>query len=209
MAWRSSRRCRSRPPTFTIAAARRIAGISRRPSTSAAIRSCSTISISRPAATFPTPTRTPSSRTSSISTARWRGWFADAQARRRAPARACAASPWATSTWRRWSTTCGATSSSSRSSRTRRSRSTCSAGCRPRSTGSTCRAASCRPTRSSIRGGAIATTTGAPSNRGRRLDHILATPALSGAIRGHHIDADLRDWEKASDHVPVLATFEV
>ena len=47
------------------------------------------------------------------------------------------------------------------------------------------------------------------SNRGRRLDHILATPALSGAIRGHHIDADLRDWEKASDHVPVLATFEV
>ena len=23
------------------------------------------------------------------------------------------------------------------------------------------------------------------------------------------IDADLRDWEKSSDHVPVLATFEV
>ena len=47
------------------------------------------------------------------------------------------------------------------------------------------------------------------SNRGRRLDHILASPALSGAISSHHIDADLRDWEKASDHVPVLATFEV
>ena len=47
------------------------------------------------------------------------------------------------------------------------------------------------------------------SNRGRRLDHILATPALSGAITSHRIDADLRDWNKASDHVPVLATFEV
>src|SRR5580693_3296925 len=47
------------------------------------------------------------------------------------------------------------------------------------------------------------------SNRGRRLDHILATPALSGVLKGHRVDADLRDWEKASDHVPVLATFEV
>jgi exodeoxyribonuclease-3 len=47
------------------------------------------------------------------------------------------------------------------------------------------------------------------SNRGRRLDHILATPALSGAIKSHRIDADTRDWDKASDHVPVLATFEV
>ena len=47
------------------------------------------------------------------------------------------------------------------------------------------------------------------SNRGRRLDHILASPALAGAIRSHHIDVDLRDWKRASDHVPVLATFEV
>jgi len=47
------------------------------------------------------------------------------------------------------------------------------------------------------------------SNRGRRLDHILASPALSGAIRSYHIDTDLRDWEVPSDHVPVLATFEI
>ena len=47
------------------------------------------------------------------------------------------------------------------------------------------------------------------SNRGRRLDHILASPALSGAIRSHKIDIDLRDWEKASDHVPVMATFDL
>ena len=47
------------------------------------------------------------------------------------------------------------------------------------------------------------------SNRGRRLDHILASPALSGALKSHHIDVDLRDWKLASDHVPVLATFDV
>ena len=47
------------------------------------------------------------------------------------------------------------------------------------------------------------------SKRGRRLDHILATPALGAAISSYVIDADLRDWEKASDHVPVTATFEV
>ena len=47
------------------------------------------------------------------------------------------------------------------------------------------------------------------SNRGRRLDHILASPALSGAISGHRIDVDVRDWKRASDHVPVMATFEV
>jgi exodeoxyribonuclease-3 len=49
----------------------------------------------------------------------------------------------------------------------------------------------------------------AAADRGRRLDHILATPALSGAISAYRIDADLRDWEKASDHVPVLATFDL
>jgi exodeoxyribonuclease-3 len=47
------------------------------------------------------------------------------------------------------------------------------------------------------------------SNRGRRLDHVLASPALGSAIKSYRIDADLRDWEKASDHVPVMATFNV
>jgi exodeoxyribonuclease-3 len=47
------------------------------------------------------------------------------------------------------------------------------------------------------------------SNRGRRLDHILASPALGPAVEGHRIDVDLRDWKKASDHVPVMATFQV
>ena len=47
------------------------------------------------------------------------------------------------------------------------------------------------------------------SNRGRRLDHILASPALAGAISGHRIEVNARDWEKASDHVPVMATLEI
>jgi exodeoxyribonuclease-3 len=45
------------------------------------------------------------------------------------------------------------------------------------------------------------------SDRGRRLDHILATPALGDAIKSYRIVKDARDWDKASDHVPVLATF--
>jgi exodeoxyribonuclease-3 len=44
------------------------------------------------------------------------------------------------------------------------------------------------------------------SDRGRRLDHILATPALAGALAGYRIPRDMRDWDRASDHVPVLAT---
>ena len=47
------------------------------------------------------------------------------------------------------------------------------------------------------------------SNRGRRLHHVLASPALAGAIRSHRIDIEARAWDKASDHVPVMATFEL
>lgn len=47
------------------------------------------------------------------------------------------------------------------------------------------------------------------SDRGRRLDHILATPALRGAVGGYRILKDMRDWERASDHVPVIGTFNL
>jgi exodeoxyribonuclease-3 len=39
------------------------------------------------------------------------------------------------------------------------------------------------------------------SNRGRRLDHVWITPDLTS--KGFSIFKDARDWEKASDHVPV------
>lgn len=42
------------------------------------------------------------------------------------------------------------------------------------------------------------------SNRGRRLDHIWTTPALKDRIKGSQTLYDARDWEKPSDHVPVL-----
>lgn len=44
------------------------------------------------------------------------------------------------------------------------------------------------------------------SDRGRRLDHIWVSPGLKGAVSGHAIMKDMRDWQLASDHVPVMAT---
>ena len=46
------------------------------------------------------------------------------------------------------------------------------------------------------------------SDRGRRLDHVLASPALKETIRSHAILRDVRDWERGSDHVPVFASFD-
>ncbi|HTH97617.1 MAG TPA: exodeoxyribonuclease III [Stellaceae bacterium] len=42
------------------------------------------------------------------------------------------------------------------------------------------------------------------SDRGRRLDHIWVTPDLVPALESFAVHRDLRGWEKASDHVPVL-----
>lgn len=47
------------------------------------------------------------------------------------------------------------------------------------------------------------------SNRGRRLDHIWTTPALDGAARAMHVLDETRDWPRTSDHVPVIADFEI
>ncbi len=45
----------------------------------------------------------------------------------------------------------------------------------------------------------------AASDRGRRLDHIWVSPALKGALASQTIVRKMRGWEKASDHVPVIA----
>ena len=42
------------------------------------------------------------------------------------------------------------------------------------------------------------------SNRGRRLDHIWATPAVAARAQGMLVLREARDWERTSDHVPVL-----
>jgi exodeoxyribonuclease-3 len=47
------------------------------------------------------------------------------------------------------------------------------------------------------------------SNRGRRLDHIWTTPALSGAAVSMRVLDATRDWLRTSDHVPVIADFVI
>src|SRR5690606_34661270 len=42
------------------------------------------------------------------------------------------------------------------------------------------------------------------SNRGRRLDHIWVTKPLEGRLKKHTILTEARDFEKPSDHVPVM-----
>jgi exodeoxyribonuclease-3 len=49
----------------------------------------------------------------------------------------------------------------------------------------------------------------AASNRGRRLDHVWASAPVADGFQGMEVLTDARGWDKPSDHVPVLATFEV
>ena len=45
------------------------------------------------------------------------------------------------------------------------------------------------------------------SDRGRRLDHIWATPDLASRATAMSVLKQARSWERPSDHVPVIATF--
>lgn len=47
------------------------------------------------------------------------------------------------------------------------------------------------------------------SDRGRRLDHIWVSPALEKSLKGHEIFKDARDWDKPSDHVPVMVELDL
>ena len=46
-------------------------------------------------------------------------------------------------------------------------------------------------------------------DKGRRLDHIWATPALAGRCTEVAIARETRGWPRPSDHVPVLARFSL
>ena len=46
------------------------------------------------------------------------------------------------------------------------------------------------------------------SDRGRRLDHMWATPDVAAHATGHRVDEGCRDWDKPSDHVPIVTDFE-
>lgn len=45
------------------------------------------------------------------------------------------------------------------------------------------------------------------SDRGRRLDHMWATPNIAGKARAHHVCEPCRSWTKPSDHVPIITDF--
>lgn len=47
------------------------------------------------------------------------------------------------------------------------------------------------------------------SDRGRRLDHIWASPGLKSAVLSSRTLRDVRNWDGPSDHVPVITGFDL
>ena len=47
------------------------------------------------------------------------------------------------------------------------------------------------------------------ADKGRRLDHVWATPDISGAAHSSRVLRAARGWEQPSDHAPVFATFDL
>ena len=43
-----------------------------------------------------------------------------------------------------------------------------------------------------------------PANRGIRIDHFLLSPAMADRLQSCHIDKNPRDWERPSDHTPIV-----
>jgi exodeoxyribonuclease-3 len=46
------------------------------------------------------------------------------------------------------------------------------------------------------------------SNRGRRLDHVWVTPPLQDHLKSYSALSHARDWDKPSDHAPVVVDFK-
>jgi exodeoxyribonuclease-3 len=46
-------------------------------------------------------------------------------------------------------------------------------------------------------------------DRGRRLDHMWASPDLAAQSRSHRFVEETRRWEQPSDHVPLVTEFDV
>lgn len=47
------------------------------------------------------------------------------------------------------------------------------------------------------------------ADKGRRLDHVWATPDIAGQAHSSRILRDVRGWGQPSDHAPVFATFDL
>ena len=46
-------------------------------------------------------------------------------------------------------------------------------------------------------------------DRGRRLDHMWASPALAAQASAHRVHEECRGWDKPSDHVPLVTEFDL
>jgi len=47
------------------------------------------------------------------------------------------------------------------------------------------------------------------NDRGRRLDHMWATPDVARQAVAHHVHEPCRNWTRPSDHVPLVTEFEI
>ena len=47
------------------------------------------------------------------------------------------------------------------------------------------------------------------SDRGRRLDHMWASPAVASKAISHQVHEECRDWGKPSDHIPIVTEFAI
>ena len=47
------------------------------------------------------------------------------------------------------------------------------------------------------------------ADKGRRLDHVWATPDISNFVSAVIIARDVRGWEQPSDHAPIFVVFDV
>ena len=49
----------------------------------------------------------------------------------------------------------------------------------------------------------------AASDRGRRLDHVWSSASVAASLSGVTVLREARGWERPSDHVPVIARFDI
>src|SRR3569623_1641369 len=47
------------------------------------------------------------------------------------------------------------------------------------------------------------------NDRGRRLDHMWASPEVARRAVRHRVHEDCRNWDRPSDHVPLVTEFEI
>ena len=58
-------------------------------------------------------------------------------------------------------------------------------------------------------GGHIGARDWSAADKGRRLDHLWATPDISKLVTSVVIARDVRGWEQPSDHAPIFVVFDV